>query len=65
MGEEEEELLVTWRIWYISCEGNRRWYTKDVPKNWEEWQVRESITVGGCCDDVAEIINIEQISYVW
>ena len=48
----------TWTIWYISCEGNRHWYTKECPSDWEEWQVRESIVIGGCGDDIAEIISV-------
>jgi hypothetical protein len=61
---DTEEQLSEWRIWYISCEGNERWFTKETPIDWEEWQVRESITIGGCGDDVAEIISVEKISYV-
>jgi len=57
----DEEQLVTWRIWYISCEGNRRWYTKDVPETWEEWEVSKSIQIGGCGDDIAEVISLEKI----
>ena len=51
--------MATWRIWYISCEGNERWYDKEVPDDWERWQVEESIVIGGCGDDIAEIISIE------
>ena len=57
----DEEPLVTWRIWYISCEGNRRWYTKCVPETWEVGQVLESIQIGGCGDDIAEVISLEKI----
>ena len=49
-----------WLIWYLSCEGNRRWYTQKCPDDWEEWQVRESIAIGGCGDDVSEIISVEK-----
>jgi hypothetical protein len=59
--EEDEVEMATWRIWYISCEDNRHWYTKECPANWEEWKVRESIPIGGCGDDIAEIISIEKI----
>lgn len=58
---DETQLLAEWRIWYISCEGNRRWYTKEVPDSWEEWQVRESISIGGCGDDIATIISVEKM----
>ena len=58
--DEEDEEMATWCIWYVSCEGNRRWYTKEVPATWERWRVEESITIGGCGDDIAEIISIER-----
>jgi hypothetical protein len=56
---DEEIETRTWYIWYISCEGNRHWYSKDVPVSWEKWQVEESIPIGGCGDDVSEIISVE------
>lgn len=56
----DEIPLATWEVRYISCEGNERWYNKEVPNNWEEWQVRESIQIGGCGDDIAEIISLER-----
>lgn len=56
----DEEEMATWTIWYVSCEGNRRWYEKEVPASWEEWQVRESIQIGGCGDDIAELISVER-----
>ena len=51
--------MATWRIWYVSCEENERWFDKEVPDDWERWQVEESIVIGGCGDDIAEIISIE------
>ena len=51
----------TWIIWYVSCEDNERWYTKDCPADWEEWQVRDSIPIGGCGDDIAEIISVNKM----
>jgi hypothetical protein len=52
--------LVKWFVWYISCEGNKRWYTIEVPADWQEWQVEESIPIGGCGDDVAELLSVER-----
>ena len=49
-----------WIMWFISCEGNRRWTTIRTPIDWEEYQVRERIPMGGCGDDIAEIISIEE-----
>lgn len=48
-----------WEIWYISCESNRRWTIARAPADWEEWQVRDRIPLGGCGDDVAEITSVE------
>lgn len=61
--EEEEEPLRTWRIWYVSCEGNRRWFEKQVPWSWEKWQVEETIQIGGCGDDIAEILSVEPVEW--
>ncbi len=59
---EELEWFATWRISYVSCEGNNRWYDKEVPDSWNHEQVRESIQIGGCGDDVAELLDVELIS---
>ena len=48
-----------WILEFISCESNSRWTRIIAPADWEEWQVRERIRIGGCGDDVAEIISIE------
>lgn len=53
-------ILSVWRVNYVSCEGNERWYDKEVPSDWEEWQVREDIQIGGCGDDIAKIISLEE-----
>lgn len=56
---DEEEPTRTWIIWYISCESNRRWYEKECPASWGRLRVEESIRIGGCGDDIAEIISVE------
>ncbi len=57
--EQEPEPQSIWTIWYTSCEGNRRWFAKTVPASWSRQQVEDSITIGGCGDDVAEILSVE------
>ena len=52
--------MTTWKIWYVSCEGNERWYTWEYPDDWEEWEVRQSIQIGSCGDDIAEIISLQR-----
>jgi hypothetical protein len=49
-----------WEIHYTSCEGNKRWTTARAPADWEEYQVRERIPMGGCGDDVAQINEVFQ-----
>lgn len=56
-----EHVFQTWKITYCSCEGNIRWYTKEVPADWQEWQVRETVQIGGCGDDPAEILQVELV----
>ena len=52
MGEIE---YAFWGIQYKSCEGNDRWTVARTPIDWEEYDVRDRIPMGGCGDDVAEI----------
>jgi hypothetical protein len=47
-----------WEINYISCEGNKRWTVVRTPIDWEEYDVRDRVPMGGCGDDVSEIIEI-------
>jgi hypothetical protein len=49
-----------WEVKFISCEGNERWTIARTPSDWEEWQLWEVINLGGCGDDPAEIISIEE-----
>ena len=51
-----------WEIEYKSCEGNSRWTIARTPIDWEEWEVRERIPMGGCGDDVAEVRDVFQTS---
>jgi hypothetical protein len=30
-----------------------------APVDWEEYQVRDRIPMGGCGDDVAEVVSVE------
>ena len=57
-----------WEIWYVSCESNDRHITARTPADWESYDVRERIPMGGCGDDVAEITSVEQTwdeDYSW
>lgn len=49
-----------WKITYISCEGNERWFVAKTPLDWERWQVEDRIQMGGCGDEPAEIISIDE-----
>lgn len=57
-----------WEIWFTSCEGNKRHTIARTPIDWDDHQVRDRIPIGGCGDDVAEIISIEETGdedYSW
>ena len=57
-----------WYISFISCEGNERWTIARTPSDWVEYEVRDSIRMGGCGDDPATILSIEETSdddYSW
>lgn len=51
-----------WEINFISCEGNKVWTIAMTPMEWEEWEVRSKIEMGGCGDDPAEILSIQETS---
>lgn len=64
----EETKYKFWLIQYKSCEGNHIWTVARSPINWEEYEVRDRISMGGCGDDVAEIKDIVTTSntdYIW
>jgi hypothetical protein len=57
-----------WEIQYKSCEGNDRWVVARTPIDWEEYDVRDRISMGGSGDDVAEIKDVFETSntdYSW
>lgn len=57
-----------WEVRYISCEGNDRWSIARTPIDWNSYDVRSSIQLGGCGDDVSEILEIEMTfpgDYSW
>lgn len=57
-----------WEINYISCESNERWVVARTPIDWEEYDVRDRIPMGGCGDDVADIREVFETSntdYGW
>jgi hypothetical protein len=57
-----------WEINYISCEGNRRWTISRTPIDWEEYDVRDRVQMGGSGDDVAELGEVFETSnkdYGW
>lgn len=63
-----EELYSYWEICFISCEGNHRWAIAKAPIDWNNHQVSESISLGGCGDDVANITSITETNrtdYGW
>lgn len=43
---------------YISCEGNSRWTIVRCPLEWDEYDLRRAIQMGGVGDDPAEITSI-------
>lgn len=66
--DEEDIEYNYWEIWYVSCESNKRHTVARAPIDWDEYQVREKIPMGGYGDDVAEITSVEQTgckNYSW
>jgi hypothetical protein len=64
----EEIEYAFWEIQYESCEGNDRWTVARTPIDWEEYDVRNRIPMGGCGDDVAEVKDVFETSntaYGW
>mgnify|MGYP003488574896 CR=1 FL=1 len=55
-----EDLYSYWEICFISCEGNNRWTIARAPFDWDEYQIRDSVSIGGCGDDVANITSITE-----
>ena len=49
-----------WKVEYKSCEGNYRWTIARAPEHWEEMEVFNSCPRGGCGDDPAQIISVEE-----
>ena len=57
-----------WEVQFINCESDKRWVIVRTPINWDEYDVRERIPMGGSGDDVAEITDIFKTSdnyYGW
>jgi hypothetical protein len=57
-----------WKIIYISCEGNERWKIAITPIYWSECDVKNSVPIGGCGDDVDEVVDVFETSdtnYSW
>jgi hypothetical protein len=57
-----------WEIQYKSCEGNDRWTIARAPIDWDEYEVRDRVSLGGCGDDPAEIKDVFETSnsdYSW
>lgn len=55
-----DERPAVWTVYYISCEGNRRWVNMPFARAMTEEQVRDSIQVGGIGDDIAEVLEVER-----
>ena len=49
-----------WEIWYLSCEGNRRYTIIRTPDTWDTYQTKHAFKLGGIGDDPAEFISIEE-----
>lgn len=51
-----------WMVWYMSCEGNRRWHMVRTPDDWDAERVRSRAeeNLGGMGDEPAEILEIEE-----
>lgn len=47
-----------YEVRYISCESNERWYIAQCPSDWSSYDLENRIQLGGCGDDVAEIVEI-------
>jgi hypothetical protein len=63
-----EEEYSYWEIQYKSCEGNDRWTIARAPIDWDEYEVRGRISLGGCGDDPVEIKDVFESSnsdYSW
>jgi hypothetical protein len=43
---------------YISCESNTRYTHIRTPDTWDQ-DVRSAMPMGGCGDDIVEIVDIE------
>lgn len=56
----DETMYKFWEVWFISCEGNKRVTTARSPIDWDEYEVRNNIQMGGCGDDISEITSIEE-----
>lgn len=64
----EESEYSYWEINYVSCEGNARWTIARAPIDWDEYEMRDRIQLGGCGDDPARIEGIFETSetdYNW
>ncbi len=57
-----------WEVRYISCEGNPRWSIARAPISWDSYDVLSAIPIGGCGDDVSEVIGLDMTfvgDYSW
>lgn len=57
-----------WEINYISCEGNKRYVICRAPIDWDEDDIINKIPIGGCGDDVSNIVEVYETSntnYHW
>jgi hypothetical protein len=52
-----------WEMTYISCESNTRYTHIRTPDTWDQYDVRSAVPMGGCGDDIAEIVDIEESIY--
>lgn len=59
---KNDEEYSYWVVNYISCEGNERWGHYRCPASWTQYdvEVRAQASCGGCGDDMAEIVSVEE-----
>ena len=64
----EEQEFSYWVIEYMSCESNERWCIAKAPVDWDSYDVKNRIPMGGYGDDVAEVKEVYKTTdtdYSW
>ena len=58
-----EKECIYWEVDFISCEGNSRYTVVRTPSDWDKYDVNDSMPLGGCGDDIAEITGVSETHY--